>query len=55
MTVAVYRENLLCELAVTVRHCKLPVDPNNIPVWLPATLRILYRVRIKTAPLNKML
>jgi len=26
--------NLLCKLAITVRHCKLPVDPNKIPVGL---------------------
>jgi len=31
LTVAVYRKNLLCEQAITVRHCKLPVDPIKIP------------------------
>jgi len=41
LTVAVYRKNLLCELAITVRHCKLPVDPNKIPVRLPAMLRVV--------------
>ena len=40
LTVAVYRKNLLCELAITVRHCKLSVDPKKIPVRLPATLRL---------------